>query len=118
MSDWQRLSPRMLLVHPVHEVLRQLPVLVGAIFLGSSTGNSAWPLAALSAVVGFGLLRWFFTTYRISDEYVELRTGVLRRRSISVPRNQNSFGTDRLAAAAPAARADRAAGWHRSGVAQ
>ncbi len=85
----------MLLVHPVHEVLRQLPVLVGAIFLGSSTGNSAWPLAALSAVVGFGLLRWFFTTYRISDEYVELRTGVLRRRSISVPRNRiRSIQTD------------------------
>ena len=95
MSEWQRLSPRMLLVHPVHEVLRQLPVLVGAIFLGSSTGNSAWPLAALSVVVGFGLLRWFFTTYRISDEYVELRTGVLRRRSVSVPRNRiRSVQTD------------------------
>lgn len=23
--DWHRLSPRMLLVHPVHEMLRQLP---------------------------------------------------------------------------------------------
>ncbi len=94
-TDWQRLSPRMLLVHPVHEVLRQLPVLVGSVVLGSSTGNSAWPLTALGVIVGFGLLRWVFTTYRISDEYVELRTGVLQRRSISVPRNRiRSVQTD------------------------
>ena len=94
-GHWQRLSPRMLLVHPVHEMLRQLPVLVGSIVLGSSTGNSAWPMAALSVVVGFGLLRWFFTTYRISDENVELRTGMLRRRSVSVPRNRiRSVQTD------------------------
>jgi putative membrane protein len=94
-SDWQRLSPRMLLVHPVHEVLRQLPVLVGSIVLGSATGNNAWPLAALGVTIGIGLLRWFFTTYRIDDEYVALRTGVLRRRSISVPRNRiRSVQTD------------------------
>jgi putative membrane protein len=94
-SDWQRLSPRMLLVHPVHEVLRQLPVLVGSLVLGSATGNSAWPLAALGAMVGIGLLRWFFTTYRIDDENVALRTGVLRRRSMSVPRNRiRSVQTD------------------------
>ena len=95
MSDWQRLSSRMLLVHPVHEVLRQLPVLVGSIVLGSATGNNAWPLAALGVTIGVGLLRWFFTTYRIDDEYVALRTGVLRRRSISVPRNRiRSVQTD------------------------
>ena len=28
---WQRLSPRMLLVHPVHELLRQLPLLIGGV---------------------------------------------------------------------------------------
>ena len=28
-AGWHRLSPRMLLVHPVHEVLRQLPLLIG-----------------------------------------------------------------------------------------
>jgi putative membrane protein len=94
-SDWQRLSSRMLLVHPVHEVLRQLPVLVGSIVLGSATGNNAWPLAALAVTIVIGLLRWFFTTYRIDDEYVALRTGMLRRRSISLPRNRiRSVETD------------------------
>ena len=94
-SDWQRLSPRMLLVHPAHEVLRQLPILVGSIVLGSATGNNAWPFAALGVTIAIGLLRWFFTTYRIDDEYVALRTGVLRRRSISLPRNRiRSVQTD------------------------
>jgi putative membrane protein len=87
-SEWQRLSPRMLLVHPVHEVLRQLPVLIGSVVLGSATGNQAWPLAALAVTVGFGLARWFTTTYRIDSENVALRTGMLRRRMISVPRNR------------------------------
>ncbi len=66
-----------------------------SIVLGSTTGNTAWPLAALGVTVGLGLLRWVFTTYRIDDENVALRTGVLRRRSISVPRNRiRSVQTD------------------------
>ena len=94
-ANWQRLSPRMLLVHPVHEVLRQLPVLIGSLVLGSTTGNQAWPLIALGLVVGLGLLRWFFTTYRMTDDYVEMRTGMLGRRSVSVPRNRiRSVQTD------------------------
>lgn len=86
--DWHRLSPRMLLVHPVHEMLRQLPVLIGSVVLGSATGNPVWPLAALGVTVVFGVLRWFFTTYRIDDENVSLRTGILSRRAVSVPRNR------------------------------
>jgi putative membrane protein len=94
-ANWQRLSPRMLLVHPVHEVLRQLPVLVGSLVLGSTTGNQAWPLAALAVIVGLGVLRWFFTTYRMTEDYLEMRTGMLRRRSVSLPRNRiRSVQTD------------------------
>jgi len=94
-SDWHRLSPRMLLVHPVHEVLRQVPLLVGSLLLGSTTGNQMWPAAVLGLIVGVGVLRWVFTTYRIDDEGVCLRTGVLRRRSMSIPRNRiRSVQTD------------------------
>ena len=62
---WQRLSPRMLLVHPVHEVLRQIPLLIGSVVLGSATGNPMWTLFGLALVVGYGVARWFTTTYRI-----------------------------------------------------
>ncbi len=92
---WQRLSPRMLLVHPVHEVMRQLPLLIGAVVLGSATGNPMWTVAALGVTVAFGVLRWFTTTYRIEPDEVQLRTGVLQRKVVSVPRNRiRSVQTD------------------------
>lgn len=92
---WHRLSPRMLLVHPVHEVLRQIPLLVGAVVLGSATGNSWWTVAALAMTVAFGVLRWFTTTYRIEPDEVQLRTGVLHRKVVAVPRNRiRSVETD------------------------
>jgi putative membrane protein len=92
---WHRLSPRMLLVHPVHEVLRQLPLLVGAVVLGSATGNSWWTFAALAVTIAVGVLRWFTTTYRIEPDEVQLRTGVLQRKVVSVPRNRiRSVQTD------------------------
>lgn len=86
--QWQRLSPRMLLVHPVHEVLRQVPVLIGSVVLGSATGNPLWAVAALVATVALGVARWFTTTYRIDAEEVQLRAGVLQRRVLSLPRNR------------------------------
>ena len=92
---WQRLSPRMLLVHPVHEVLRQIPLLIGSVVLGSATGNPMWTLFGLALVVGYGVARWFTTTYRIDSDEVQLRTGVLQRKVLSVPRNRiRSVSTD------------------------
>jgi putative membrane protein len=92
---WHRLSPRMLLVHPVHEVLRQIPLLIGSVVLGSATGNPMWTMFGLALVVGYGLARWFTTTYRIDSEEAQLRTGVLQRKVLSVPRNRiRSVSTD------------------------
>jgi putative membrane protein len=85
----------MLLVHPVHEVLRQIPLLIGAVVLGSATGNQGWTLAALAVTIGLGVLRWVTTTYRIEPDEVQLRTGVLQRKVVSVPRNRiRSVQTD------------------------
>lgn len=85
----------MLLVHPVHEVVRQLPVLIGSLVLGSATGNPIWTLLGVALVVAYGLARWFTTTYRIGPDEVALRTGVLQRNVLSVPRNRiRSVSTD------------------------
>ncbi|MFN6552807.1 PH domain-containing protein [Mycolicibacterium septicum] len=92
---WQRLSPRMLLVHPVHEVLQQIPLLIGAVVLGSATGNSGWTIAAIALTVAVGVARWFTTSYRIEPDEVQLRTGLLQRKVLSVPRNRiRSVSTD------------------------
>ena len=76
----------MLLVHPIREVLRVLPAIAGlALF---SRGNEWFGLASLPIVVGFGLTRWFTTTYRVTAEQVQVRTGLLRRKELSVPRDR------------------------------
>ena len=85
----------MLLVHPVHEVVRQIPVLVGSLVLGSATGNPVWTLVGVGLVVAYGLARWFTTTYRIGVDEVALRSGVLQRSTLSVPRSRiRSVSTD------------------------
>jgi putative membrane protein len=88
-NDWQRLSPRMLLVHPVHELLRELPFLIGAIVLGTTTGNQSWTAAVLAYTVVVGVARWVTTSYRIDADpqsgQLQLRTGLLQRKVLSLP---------------------------------
>nr|WP_245650568.1 PH domain-containing protein [Nocardia harenae] len=78
----------MLLVHPVNEVIKYVPVLIGTVILGASSGNHAWSLIPTGLVVGLALTRWFTTTYRVGPTHVELRTGLLQRRRLSVPRSR------------------------------
>jgi putative membrane protein len=93
--QWHRLSPLMLLVHPVHEVVRQLPVLIGSLVLGTATGNHMVAVAVLAVTVAVGLARWFTTSYSIGPRDVQLRTGVLQRKVLSLPRNRiRSVSTD------------------------
>jgi putative membrane protein len=85
----------MLLVHPVHEVLRQLPFLIGTVAVGSATGNPLWAVAALALTLAMGAARWFTTTYRIAPDEVQLRAGLLQRKALSLPRNRiRSVSTD------------------------
>ena len=85
-AQWRRLSPRMLLIHPIREVGRSLPALLGLLFAGTSSGNGEWfSLGGLALVVGISLLRWFTTRYQITPERVQLRTGLFRRRTVSTP---------------------------------
>jgi putative membrane protein len=85
----------MLLVHPIHEVLRQLPLLIGSVVLGTATGNPLWSVAALVLLMAYGVARWFTTTYRIDADQIQRREGVLQRTVLSVPRNRiRSVSTD------------------------
>jgi len=88
-TGWQRLSPRMLLVHPVYELLRELPFLIGAIVLGTTTGNQSWTAAVLAYTVLVGVARWVTTSYRIDTDpqsgQLQLRTGLLQRKVLSLP---------------------------------
>lgn len=95
-QPWLRLDPRMLLVHPVQEILRLLPVLAVSVIVGSSSGNHGWGLAVAGLLVVVGVLRWFTTTYRIGPAHVELRRGLLQRQVLSIPRSRiRSVDVDR-----------------------
>lgn len=86
--SWQRLDKRMLLVHPVTELVKFIPVLIGTVLLGTSSGNHLWSLVPLTLIVLFALTRWFTTSYRVGPADVELRTGLIQRKRLSVPRSR------------------------------
>lgn len=86
---WRRLSPRMLLVQPIQELLRAVPALAGLLVAGSGSGHGGlWSLVGVVVVAGIGTLRWFTTTYRVSRDQVQVRRGLLRRRLLTVPRDR------------------------------
>ncbi|MDD7941866.1 PH domain-containing protein [Actinomycetospora lutea] len=90
-TDWQRLDRRMLVVHPVVDLAKLVPVLLVIAITGGSA-DDRWRLwgglALAAAVLGFGISRWFTTTYRIGADRVELRTGLLRRHHHAVHRDR------------------------------
>lgn len=88
-TPWRRLSPRMLLVHPVMEVGKALPAIIAAFLAGHGSGDgssgSRWSLGIAGLVIVFALLRWVTTRYRITPDQIQLRHGLLRRRTMAAP---------------------------------
>jgi putative membrane protein len=88
-GNWKRLSPRMLLVHPVIELGKALPAIVGAFLAGHGSGNdssgSRWSLGIAGVVMAFAMLRWVTTRYRITPAQVQLRHGLVRRQTRAAP---------------------------------
>jgi putative membrane protein len=88
-AQWRRLNRRMLLIHPILELGRALPFLVGVILAGSASGRGgAWGLIGVAITLTVAMTRWFTTRYRITETQVQIRTGLLRRRVTSVSRDR------------------------------
>jgi putative membrane protein len=90
-DGWRRLSPRMLAVHPVME-LRRLIFPLLAVLIGLRNGSGAdggwWALGIGGIGIAFGFLRYFTTSFRITPTHVQLRRGLFRRRTLTVPRDR------------------------------
>jgi putative membrane protein len=85
-EQWRRLSPRMLVVHPLNELIRAAPALIAVLFVGATSGRGPWwSLAGAGALIVLGASRWLTTTYRISPRHVQVRKGLLRRQVLTVP---------------------------------
>ncbi|MFE6919552.1 PH domain-containing protein [Nocardia sp. NPDC057663] len=76
----------MLLVYPVTEIMKYIPVLLGSVIVGTTSGNPLWTLIPVTLVAAYGIARWFTTAYRIDADHVQLRSGIVQRRTLSVPR--------------------------------
>jgi putative membrane protein len=87
-QPWNRLDPRMLLVHPLRELIRYLPVIAIALIAGSVGGEPWWVYVLSGFGVVVGLLRWFTTSYRLTETHVQVRRGILNRTLLSVPRDR------------------------------
>lgn len=86
-DGWRRLEIRTILVRPFNEIIGFIPVLVGVVALGQHDGNQLWyGLGVVGLLVLRGLLHWLTTRYRITDEQVELRTGLVFRQRLATRR--------------------------------
>jgi putative membrane protein len=86
---WQWLSPRSLVVRPVTDLIRLLPVVVGVYFFGSSRGSHGyWGLGFAALAILASIVRYGTTRYRITAERVYLRHGLLSQKVLSVPRDR------------------------------
>ncbi len=72
----------MLLVHPLEAFVRFLPAILAILIARAGSGGPhRWELFALPVLVGYGVLRWATTRYRIGDGQIELRRGLFTRRT-------------------------------------
>jgi putative membrane protein len=84
-TPWRRLNPKMIVVRPLHDAVNLIPVLLIYLVLGEGGGRRLiWSGAAIAVLVLYGLLHWLLTKYRITDEQVQLHTGLISRKHLAV----------------------------------
>ncbi|GAB3851928.1 PH domain-containing protein [Nocardioides maradonensis] len=74
----------MLLVHPIKELGRFVPVLLGLLVTGRLT-DGPWALLGVGLPVSLGVVRYLTTRYRVTADRVELSHGLLARHRLSTP---------------------------------
>ncbi|MCW2752663.1 MAG: rane-flanked domain, partial [Marmoricola sp.] len=75
----------MLLVHPVTELVRFLPLVIGVFVLGSGGDNGPWHWLGLALPIAIGLIRFATTRFRITAGQIELRRGIFGRSVLTAP---------------------------------
>ncbi|HEY5116739.1 MAG TPA: PH domain-containing protein [Nakamurella sp.] len=88
-TPWRRLAVGMLLVEPLRELGRFIPLLIVLIFAGRAGGSGPpWGLIGTAAVIALGIVRYLTTRYRITPTVIEVRKGLLSRKHLTVPRDR------------------------------
>ncbi|MGB3185610.1 MAG: PH domain-containing protein [Ornithinimicrobium sp.] len=91
-DDWQRLSPRVMLLYPFLMAGQLIVPLALAFFFGFSqrggdnffTGPMFLAVGALGAVI-IGVVPWWTTRFRLTDTQLQVRRGWLNRKLLTAP---------------------------------
>jgi putative membrane protein len=76
----------MLLVHPVRDIVRFLPALIGILVFGRSSDSGGWwALIGVGLPIVLGFARYLTTSYRITPGRIEVRHGLLNKQVLSAP---------------------------------
>lgn len=86
-ADWERLDTKSLLTGP-SKAVRQfgLPIAVAVLGVGSSGGLRSALMIFIGAIVVisvFGAIPWFTTSYRVTKTHLEVRSGLLNRKTLT-----------------------------------
>lgn len=88
-GEWSRLSPRMLLIHPLGALRSLLPALVPLLVVGNSGDGRGRDVVVNASTAALVLVlaawRWATTRYRLTDHQVQLRQGLLKRTTLTLP---------------------------------
>lgn len=84
-TPWRRLDPRMLLVHPVLELLKFLPVVIGVFVLGGGGDREGgwWRFAGVAIPIVVGVVRFLITQFRITPTQIELKRGLIGQKVLT-----------------------------------
>ncbi|MGW7533748.1 PH domain-containing protein [Amycolatopsis sp. NPDC054798] len=75
----------MLLIRPVLDLVKSLPVLVGALLLGHGNYWQWIGLVATAATIGVGISHCLTSRYRVTATQIEWHTGLLLRKQRAIP---------------------------------
>lgn len=86
-GGWSRLSPRKLLLDPVKAIGQAIvPVVVALVGISQSGVRFWWffPVAVIGPLV-LGALPWLTTHYRLTDSQIQVRSGILSKKTSTAP---------------------------------
>ncbi|RDH11437.1 PH domain-containing protein, partial [Tsukamurella pulmonis] len=87
-TDWNRLSPWGIGTRVVKAIPSLIPALIGVFFVGRSAGPVFFVIAGLAISLLVGLVPWLTTRWRVTDDQLELRHGLVRKVSATARRDR------------------------------
>ena len=90
MTDWHRPHPLTVVVMAVTFITGNIVPLLVLVIAGGGLGIEMMGAVLGFVTVGAGGLRWYLTSYAVTPQAVEFRTGVLNRQARSIPLDRAS----------------------------